>query len=84
MKTRYIMIAAMATLLTACSDDENKMDGPVEARVTASMGVETRVVNDDKGEFTWEENDPIGVMVIKVEQPEGGVLPVIWLAVTRM
>lgn len=66
------MIAAMATLLTACSDDENKMDGPVEARVTASMGVETRVVNDDKGEFTWEENDPIGVMVIKVEQPEGG------------
>ncbi len=55
----------MATLLAACSDDENKMDGPVEARVTASMGVETRAVNVDD---TFEVGDEIGVMVTKVEQ----------------
>lgn len=70
MKTRYIMIAAMTTLLAACSDDENKMDGPVEARVTASMGVETRAVNGDN---TFEVNDEIGVMVTKVAPPEGTI-----------
>ncbi|WP_044266100.1 fimbrillin family protein [Bacteroides timonensis] len=72
MKAKYLMIATVATLLAACSNDENEMNnGPVEARVTAGMGVETRAVNDNPSSFA--ANDAIGVIVTKVEQiVEGG------------
>lgn len=70
MKTKYLMIATVAMLLTACSNDENEVnDGPVAAQVSASFGAESRAVNTDN---TWAANDAIGVMVTKVEQPTGG------------
>lgn len=63
------MIATVATMLAACSNDENEINnGPVEARVTAGLGAVTRAVNTDD---TWAENDEIGVMVTKVEQSGG-------------
>lgn len=70
MKAKYLMIATVAILLTACSNDENEVNnGPVEARITARMGAETRAVNSETS--TFEENDAIGVMVTKVEQTGG-------------
>lgn len=70
MKTKYLMIATVAMLLTACSNDENEVNnGPVAAQVSASFGAESRAVNTDN---TWAANDAIGVMVTKVEQPRGG------------
>lgn len=59
MKTKYLMIAAAATLLAACSNDENEVnDGPVEARITAGIaGPQTRAVGTQ-----WNV-DAIGVMV---------------------
>lgn len=70
MKAKHLMIATVATLLAACSNDENEVNnGPVEARVTAGMGVETRAVNDNPSSFV--ANDAIGVIVTKVEQPSG-------------
>lgn len=69
MKAKYLMIATVATLLAACSNDENEVNnGPVEVRVTAGMGVETRAVNDATSSFA--ANDAIGVIVTKVEQKE--------------
>lgn len=70
MKAKYLMIATVATLLAACSNDENEVNnGPVEARVTAGMGVETRAVNDATSSFA--KDDAIGVIVTKVEQSAG-------------
>lgn len=59
MKTKYLMIAAAAALLAACSNDENEVnDGPVEARITAGIaGPQTRAVGTQ-----WNA-DNIGVMV---------------------
>ena len=70
MKAKFLMIATVATLLAACSNDENEVNnGPVEARVTAGMGVETRAVNDATSSFA--KDDAIGVIVTKVEQSAG-------------
>lgn len=69
MKVKFFMIATVATMLAACSNDENEINnGPVEARVTAGLGAVTRAVNTDD---TWTKNDEIGVMVTKVEQSGG-------------
>lgn len=59
MKTKYLMIAAAAVLLAACSNDENEVnDGPVEARITAGIaGPQTRAIGTQ-----WNA-DNIGVMV---------------------
>ena len=68
MKTKYLMIATVAMLLTACSNDENEVnDGPVEAKVSASFGAKSRAVNTDN---TWAANDAIGVMVTKAYRRE--------------
>lgn len=70
MKAKYLMIATVATMLAACSNDENEVNnGPVEARITAGMGAETRAVNDNPS--TWTTNDHIGVMVTKVTAGSG-------------
>lgn len=60
MKLKYLLIATAATLLAACSNDENEMNnGPVEARVTAGIdGPKTRAVDD-----SWSGGNTIGVMV---------------------
>lgn len=59
MKAKYLMIATAATLLAACSNDENEVNnGPVEARITAGIaGSQTRAVGTQ-----WNA-DNIGVMV---------------------
>lgn len=66
MKAKYLVIATAATLLTACSNDENEVNnGPVEARVSAGLGAVSRAVNTND---TWAANNEIGVIVTKVEQ----------------
>lgn len=56
---KYILLAATALTLAACSnDDESLTNGPVEARISAGVNTpQTRAINDQ-----WEQ-DAIGVMV---------------------
>ena len=61
MKTaKYLFLAAAAIAFAACSnDEEGANNGPVEAKVSASFGAESRAVNTDN---TWTAGDEIGVM----------------------
>lgn len=64
MKTKYLMIATVAMLLTACSNDENEVnDGPVAAQVNAEIYnmATSRAYDDD-----WEKTDAIGISVASV------------------
>lgn len=60
MKKQYLMIAALATVLTACSNDDVNVvsDGPVEAQISAGVSGPVSRAMDDQ----WE-TDAIGVMV---------------------
>lgn len=60
MKVKYLVIATAATLLAACSNDENEVNnGPVEARITAGIdGPKTRAIDQE-----WKAGNTIGVMV---------------------
>lgn len=60
MKVKYLVIATAATLLAACSNDENEVNnGPVEARITAGIdGPKTRAIDQ-----VWQAGNTIGVMV---------------------
>lgn len=61
MKKKYLIFAAAALTLTACSnDDENLNGGPVAAQVTAGIGgVQTRASGT-----TWDSGDAIGISTI--------------------
>lgn len=61
MKNKYLLFAAAALTLTACSnDDENLNGGPVAAQVTAGIGrVQTRASGT-----TWDSGDAIGISTI--------------------
>lgn len=63
MKTaKYLFLAAAAIAFAACSnDEEGANNGPVEAKVSASFGAESRAVNTDN---TWKLGDAIGIRVI--------------------
>lgn len=65
MKVKYLVIATAATLLAACSNDENEVNnGPVEARITAGIdGPKTRAIDQD-----WQAGNTIGVMVINASK----------------
>ena len=69
MKSKYLIIATAATLLAACSNDENEVNnGPVEARITAGIdGPKTRAVDD-----SWSGGNTIGVMVTGVSGTTSG------------
>ena len=59
MNMRFFIIAAAATLLAACTQENEVQNNPVEARITAGVsGPKTRAV--DNG---WNA-DRIGVMVV--------------------
>ena len=45
MKKNYLLFAAAALTLAACSNDENLNDGPVELRLGSALEVETRATN---------------------------------------
>lgn len=70
MKAKYLMIATVATMLAACSNDENEVNnGPVEAWITAGVsGPSTRAVDD-----TWKTSDNIGVRVASVTGTTTGI-----------
>ena len=61
-KKKYLIFAAAALTLTACSnDDENLNGGPVAAQVTAGIGgVQTRASGT-----TWDSGDAIGISTIR-------------------
>lgn len=60
MKANFFIIATVATMLAACSNDENEINnGPVEARITAGIdGPATRAIDQ-----SWSLGNTIGVMV---------------------
>lgn len=59
--TKYLFLAAAAMAFAACSNDEDVVNnGPVEAKVSASFGPESRAVNIDN---TWTAGNQIGIMV---------------------
>lgn len=57
---RNLVMMTAVLSLTACSNDENEvLDGPVAAKVTANIdGVQTRAAGT-----TWDANDQIGISV---------------------
>ena len=64
MKTKYLMIATVAMLFTACSNDTEVVnDGPVAAQVNAEIYnmATSRAYDDD-----WEKTDAIGISVAGV------------------
>lgn len=73
MNMRFFIIAAAATLLAACTQENEVQNNPVEARITAGVsGPKTRAV--DNG---WNA-DRIGVMVV-----DALARPRPWAASTR-
>ena len=64
-KKKYLIFAAAALTLTACSnDDENLNGGPVAAQVTAGIGrVQTRASGT-----TWDSGDAIGISTTSQSQ----------------
>lgn len=64
MKTKLFIIATVATMLVACSNDENEVNnGPVEARITAGIdGSVTRAIDQN-----WQTGNTIGVMVTNAQ-----------------
>ena len=59
MNMRFFIIAAAATLLAACTQENEVQNNPVEARITAGVsGPKTRAVDN-----RWNA-DRIGVMVV--------------------
>ena len=65
MKNKYLLFAAAALTLTACSnDDENLNGGPVAAQVTAGIGgVQTRASGT-----VWDNGDAIGISTTSQSQ----------------
>ena len=57
-KKKYLIFAAAALTLAACSnDDENLNGGPVELRLSSSLEVQTRAGNDIQGaQFDADED----------------------------
>lgn len=46
MKKKYLLFAAAALTLAACSNDENLNDGPVELRLSSGIEVQTRATHN--------------------------------------
>lgn len=62
MKSKYVMIAALATMMAGCSNDENEVnDGPVAAQVYAEIG--NRAVSRATA-TAWQGDDRIGISTI--------------------
>lgn len=62
MKSKYVMIAALATMMAACSNDENEVNnGPVAAQVYAEIG--NRAVSRATA-TAWEDDNRIGISTI--------------------
>lgn len=72
MKTKkYLFLAAAAMAFAACSNDDDAVNAPVEARIMAGVNTpETRALNNQ-----WEQ-DAIGVMVTEVSGTTQGVTSV--------
>lgn len=55
---KYILLAAVAISLTACTSEDNYIDEPVAARIRATIGESARTRASD---VTWDEGDNIGI-----------------------
>lgn len=68
---RNLVMMTAVLSLTACSNDENEaLDGPVAAKITASIGgeVKTRAIDQN-----WTATDAIGVRAVSVSGTTTGV-----------
>ena len=62
-KKKYLLFAAAALTLTACSnDDENLNGGPVELRLSSSLEVQTRAATDIQGS-AFETGQSVDVFI---------------------
>lgn len=63
MKAKYLMIAALATIMAACNNDDENVtnDGPVAAQVYAEINKATATRVAGTG---WDANDVIGISTI--------------------
>ena len=61
MKKKYLLFAAAALTLAACSNDEN-MDGPVAIRLSSSLEVQTRAATDIQGN-AFETGQSVDVFI---------------------
>lgn len=59
---KYLLLAAAMMALAACNNDDNYVDQPVAAQITATIGesVVSRASNDK-----WAEDDRIGITMIE-------------------
>lgn len=63
--TKFLMMAAAATVLAACSKDTEAVnDGPVAAQVNAEI---YNIVGTRAAGTTWANTDAIGISVVSVE-----------------
>ena len=64
MKKKYVLFAAAALTLAACSNDENLNDGPVELRLSSGIEVQevTRAATDIQNE-AFDANEKIDVYI---------------------
>lgn len=64
MKAKYLMIAALATIMAACNNDDENVtnDGPVAAQVYAEINKATATRAAGMG---WDANDVIGISTIE-------------------
>ncbi len=55
---KYILLAAVAFTLTACSSEDSYIDEPIVAQISATIG---ESVQSRASDITWDKNDNIGV-----------------------
>ena len=61
-KKKYLIFAAAALTLAACSNDENLNGGPVELRLSSSLEVQTRAATDIQGS-AFETGQSVDVFI---------------------
>ena len=64
---KYVLFAAAALTLAACSNDENLNDGPVAIRLSSSLEVQTRATTDIQG-TVFDANEKVDVFITEDAQ----------------
>ena len=63
-KKKYLIFAAAALTLAACSNDENLNDGPVPIRLSSSLEVQTRAATGIQSD-AFDPNEKVDVFIME-------------------